>query len=359
MLFSKKNAKAGAKQLVTCMLAMLMLFSACGSRSKTTRVVLTTGFAKDEVFKIESMSCRVPEILLYLVTVKNQYAETFGKEIFEVSLNGVSLEENLKETVLARIAQVKTLNLMAQDKKVTLDDAEKKSVQEAAEEFFKSLNETEIEELGLSEKIVTQMYTEYALAEKLYAYIIKDINPEISDDEARIVTVEQICLKTYTKDGSGRRVEYSGRAKEAAREKIEEAYSLVMDGSHDFESVAAQYSEQTNIEISFGKGEVSEALEQAAFNMSTGQISGIIEDEDGYYILKCINTFNKEETDQNKLKIMEQRKQEVFGEEYDSYVETLTRILNEKLWNEISCPDDPEVSTSDFFRIYKKYFPEI
>ena len=97
-------------------------------------------------------------------------------------------------------------------------------------------------------------------------------------------------------------------------------------------------------------------MEETAFNMSTGEISGIIEDDDGYYILKCISTFDKEETDQNKLRIMEERKQEVFGEEYDSYVETLTRILNEKLWNEVSCPDDPEVTTSDFFRIYEKYF---
>lgn len=335
---------------------MLLMFSACGSRNHTTKVVLTTGFARDEVFKIENMSCRVPEILLYLVTVKNQYAETFGEEIFQVSLDGVSLEENLKETVLARIAQIKTLNLMAQDKKVTLDDAEADSVKKAAEEFYRSLNETEIEKIGLSEKLVIQMYTEYALAEKIYAYIIRDINPEISDDEARIVTVEQIFLKTYTRDGSGKRVEYSDKAREAAYAQITEAYGLVTDGSHNFTDVAALYSEQTDIKISFGKGEVSDALEETAFNMSTGEISGIIEDDDGYYILKCISTFDKEETDQNKLRIMEERKQEVFGEEYDSYVETLTRILNEKLWNEVSCPDDPEVTTSDFFRIYEKYF---
>ena len=80
---------------------MLLMFSACGSRNHTTKVVLTTGFARDEVFKIENMSCRVPEILLYLVTVRNQYAETFGEEIFQVSLDGVSLEENLKKGMVA------------------------------------------------------------------------------------------------------------------------------------------------------------------------------------------------------------------------------------------------------------------
>ena len=53
---------------------------------------------------------------------------------------------------------------------------------------------------------------------------------------------------------------------------------------------------------------------------------------------------------------MEERKKEVFGEEYDSYVETLTRTLNEKLWKEITCIQDPEVTTSDFFKVFDSYF---
>ena len=90
--------------------------------------------------------------------------------------------------------------------------------------------------------------------------------------------------------------------------------------------------------------------------MSTGEISNIIEDEDGYHILKCVSTYNREETDRNKQTIMEERKREVFGEEYDNYVETLTRTLNEKLWKEITCIQDPEVTTSDFFKVFDSYF---
>ena len=33
---------------------------------------------------------------------------------------------------------------------------------------------------------------------QVYEYIIKDINPEISDDEARTITVDYILIKTYT-----------------------------------------------------------------------------------------------------------------------------------------------------------------
>ena len=257
------------------LLSVLMLLAGCGKSGSTTKVVLTTGFAKDEVFKIESMSCRVPEIMLYLTTVQNEYKEVFGEQIFEVSQNGVTLQDNLKETVLARIAQIKTLNLMAQERKVTLDDAEKSSVKAAADTFYASLNEKEIETLNLSEKLILQMYTEYALAEKVYARIIQDINPEISDDEARMVTVEQIYIRTYTTDGSGKRVEYAEATKTAAYNEAKEAYALATDGAHDFASVAAQYSEYADIQTSIGKGQVSKELEDVVFNMSTGEISNI------------------------------------------------------------------------------------
>ncbi len=38
------------------------------------------------------------------------------------------------------------------------------------------------------------LYREYAMADKVYQLIIQDINPEISDDEARKITVQQILF---------------------------------------------------------------------------------------------------------------------------------------------------------------------
>ena len=73
--------------------------------------------------------------------------------------------------------------------------------------------------MGISRKTVSDLYTEFALAEKVYQYTIKDINPEISDDEARTITVEHILIKTYALDGTGRKVEYAEEAKKDAYAK--------------------------------------------------------------------------------------------------------------------------------------------
>ncbi len=118
----------------------------------------------------------------------------------------------------------------------------------------------------------------------------------------------------------------------------------------------AEYSEDNNPSYSFGKGTMEPAFEEAAFNLGTDEISGIVESEHGYHIIKCISTFDKDETDRNKVKIVEQRRKEVFNEEYSGFVGGLTRNLNQKLWDSVGFLEDDTVTTSSFFEIYKELF---
>mgnify|MGYP001061506429 CR=1 FL=1 len=67
-------------------------------------------------------------------------------------------------------------------------------------------------------------------------------------------------------------------------------------------------------------------------------------------------TFDKEETDSNKIKIVEQRREEVFGQEYDAFVKTLTRKLNEELWESVGFIHDENVTSANFFDIYHACF---
>ena len=127
----KSKFKLVTKLASICM-ALLIFLTACGEGNTT--VVLTTAFKKDEVFKIETISCTVPEMMIYLTNTQNQYETVYGDRIWETSLDGVTLEENVKETVLAKIAQIKTMCLLAREKGVELEDSEEELAEAAAEE---------------------------------------------------------------------------------------------------------------------------------------------------------------------------------------------------------------------------------
>jgi foldase protein PrsA len=345
------------KRIISCVLVCamaVMMLAACGDDN--TKLVLTTGFGKDEVFTIGDESCKKNELMVYLVTVQNQYESVYGEEIWNASLDGVTLEDNVKDTVLARIAQIKTMSLLAKENNVELDEDELAKADSAAEEYFNSLNDTEKNTLDINKNTLVKMYSEYALADKVYREIIKDINPEISDDEARIIKVQHIFFSTTMKDGSGKRVDYTEREKQSVYDKAENVREMALSGEYSFEDLASRYSDDSSITLSFGKGEMEEAVENAAFNLETDEISEIVEGDTGYHIFKCISTFDREETDANKLVIVEKRKDEVFGQKYDTFVNTLVKNLNEKLWDEITLVHDENVDTSDFFEIYDRYF---
>ena len=247
------------------------------------------------------------------------------------------------------------MTLLADRRGVTLQAQEEKLVQEAAAAYLESLSDTEKEAMGVTQELAEGMYRDYALADKVYREIIGDINPEISDDEARTITVQHILIRTVTHNADGTTTPFSEEEKERCYEEALRVREEAVSGEA-FESLIEKYSDASESTLSFGKGEQEAAFEEAAFNLGTDEISGVVETSEGYEIIKCISTFNREETDRNKEKIAEQRRDEVFGQEYDAFVDSLPRNLNEPLWESVSMIRDEEVNTDSFFRIYQEHF---
>lgn len=342
------------KALVISLFIALCLIG-CEGINRDTKIVLTTGFTRDEVFRIETASCYKKEVMVYLTNLQNQYEQVYGTEIWQREQDGVTIEQSVKESVLAELAQIKTMNLMAENYGLSLSEAEQKAVNEAAGIYFDSLTEVEKEQLDVTTDTIRQLYREYALADKVYDYMIQDVNPEISDDEARTVTLQQILIRTGMKDRNGIVTPYSEQQKSYAYATAVEALQCVEAGE-DFDVVASRYNEAPESTVSIGKGDTEEAYEETAFVLGNEEVSGIIETEEGYYILKCVSTLNREETDMNKIKIVDERRKEAFSKEYDSYVQTLTRHMNEELWQEITLLHDAQITTSTFFDVYAEYY---
>lgn len=292
--------------ILAIILISCFLLSGCG-----TKVVLTTGFAKDEVFIIGDTKCTLPEMMVYLTDIQNQYENVYGSGIWDAELDGVTLEDNVKDTVLARMAQVKTMYLLAKSKGVTLSEEDMEKVERAADNYYNSLSEAQIEYMGITRELLVNMYTEYAIADRGYDAVIKEINPEISDDEARTVVVQHIFLSTGVVDGAGNFVMYS-------QEKKADVYNVAMnikeraEAGEDFESLAAECSDEDSFVLSFGRGVMDQAIEQEAFMLATGQISSIVETEKGLHIFKCISTLDREQTEANKAVLVEERRQIAF-----------------------------------------------
>ncbi|WP_035768050.1 peptidylprolyl isomerase [Butyrivibrio sp. NC2002] len=345
------------KNTALIMMAGVFAFTSAGcGELDNTKIVLTTGFTGDELFRIEDLSCTLPEFMVYYVNSKDAYQNSFGEGIWDTTTDGESFDEKVKKNCLSTLAQVKAMNLLARENEIELSDQEISQAKSAAEEYYGSLTSEEISAMkNVTKDQIENLYKEYALADKLYEYIIKDINPEISDDEARTITVEQIVFKTYTLDSQGEKVSVSDSEKSIILNNARSILDQINEGA-DFDVLMEQYNEADEGTVSFGKGEVDKIIEDAAFDLDSGEVSGIIETNDSYVILKCISTFNREETEANKVRIVEERKREVFGEQYDAFTASLSKTLNTDLWNNIKSEESENVTTTSFFDVYHNYF---
>ncbi|MBR6468932.1 MAG: peptidylprolyl isomerase [Lachnospiraceae bacterium] len=348
---------AGLKKQITALLILSLVFSAlqgCG-RGKKTEIILTTDFEENEVFRIEDMSCYVPEVMVYLVNSENQYDNIFGGRIWQIPMDGTTLEDKYKETILARLAQIKVMNLMARDQDFAINEDDELRVKAAARDYYASLNDKEKELMGVDESVIYKLYYEFATADKLYHDITDQVKPEISDDDARIVTVRDILIKTYKPSARGT-VSYNAAEKQEAYERIQKIKKKIDDGA-DFDIIAEGVeNEDTRIEYSFGRGVMPPSYEEAAFNLIVGQVSDIVETEYGYHILKCVSAYDPEEADKNREAIIKVKKQESFNLVYDSYVTGLNSNLNADLWKSVKYVRSPAVTTTSFFDIYDTYF---
>ncbi len=342
-------------------LCLVFLFTAAvitGCKKETeekTDVVLTTAFEDNELFRIEDRNCYLEEAEVYMKSAGSRYQEVFGEDIWKQNFGGKTLEKELKDTTLARLAQIKSMDLLAEEWNVSLSDEEKEKAAQAARNFYSSLIGTE-EEKGVTEELLQVMYSDYALADKIYDEVTCNVNPEISDDEARSITVKQILFKTSETDGDGERKEYSEHDKEDAYKRAEKCLKEAQDEA-DFDSLTEKYNEDPQNTYTFGKGVMPETFEKAAFNLDTGEISGIVETEYGYHIIKCISSFDQEETDNNKIRIVTERKKEAFNRVYDEFVPKLHSNLNEQLWDSFQYdPYSEKNNRKSFFEVYDEIF---
>ena len=339
----KKIKKAAA--LLLCVGLSLTYLTSCNGTNST---IFMGRLSDTEVFRIGDNVCTLPELKVYLTTAQKQYENILGVDMWERDFGGVTLESYLKETILGQIAQIKTMTLLAEEYKITLDEQEEKKVAEAAKKYFSSLNDSEISYMGITEDAVATLYREYALANKVYQEITKDVDTEVSDDEARKITVQQILFAFGGESAEGKKSEQYKKAQEVLKQ--------VQAKGADFRDIAEKNSEDEVIEFTFGKGEKEKPLEEAAFNLETDQISDIIETSYGYVIIKCISNFDRAETDANKAAIVEQRKTKAFDDVYNEFVNRQASQFNDKLWEQITFTDDKNITNMTFFEVYNEVF---
>lgn len=281
----------------------------------------------------------LPQSMVILTTERNRYQKLYTNQIWGMELpEGQTFESYLKKQVKEFLQEMRMMNRLAEKKGVSLTGSEKEEIRKASEEYFSSLSADDIAYMGVSKTDIKTMYEEYYRSNKVVVELTKNMNLEISDSEAKVIVVQQIILSDQ----------------ETAKEVLIKAES---EGT-DFSSLAREYSEDDTIERNVLRGEHKGAYEDAAFALSTGEMSQLVKENEKYYIIKCVNDYDEMATQERKAGLFKNRKKEAFDQIYSRFKEENPVTFNNDLWKDIKFSKDDKTETDRFFEIYKQHFPD-
>lgn len=314
-----------------------MLSLLCGCNKK---VYITTGLKSDEIFKLSGNPCSTGQIMLILMAEKNRYEADFGSDIWQYKSDSLksNLQEELKEKVKTQLVHLKTIELLGKENKILLSDDEKELIKKAAHEYYSGLTDKEKELLKVTEEDVQNLYTSFNIADKLYYKLTKDIKLEVSDEEARVIK----CKYIYIDISKG-------------KEKANTVHEMLTAGN-DFNAVAKQYSSSEEVDVQLSRNIVYSEFMEEVFSLTQGQISNVLENENGYYIFLCVSDYLESETLDNKEKIINDYKKEQYQKIYKPFEAKQTFEFNDKFWEKIEISKYKEVKTINLYEVYNEYF---
>lgn len=312
-----------------------------------------------------------------------EYTLSFDEPADASDEDSPTVGENLKEDALTSIEKAFLMRQHASEYGVELTEEEKQGAADAAAAFVEDNEQETLTKLGITQEDIQDVIEVYAIQTKMYNPMIADVDPEVSDEEAKQskISYAKVSTEGTETDENGETVELTDEEK-AEKKEIAQNFMDKLNASEDpstvdFSELKDQVNEELNAErkaeegtedtvseetaetdgteetedtdeiyvttsqTTFGADDESldEALKSAAESLSDGQIhSEIIEGEDGYYVLRMDSVLDREATDSQKETIVEERQTEAYNDLLDTWVEE-SEISVKSAWKKLEVTD--------------------
>ncbi|BCJ92630.1 peptidylprolyl isomerase [Anaerocolumna cellulosilytica] len=287
------------------------------------------------------------EANIYFQIFKSQYESVYGDQIWTYDYgNGQTFGDMAKEQILNMITQTKIIGAQADTYKIQITDEEEATLKKDAETFLSGITDEDKEKYGFTSEIVESFYRDNLIYEKVYDAATMDVDTEVADDEAKQIKVQHLLIKTFEQDASGARTDFSEEKKAEALKKAEELLETAKT-TEDFKALAEKNTEDSNVEYTFGKGEMVTEFEDAAFALKPGELSGIVTTNYGYHIIYCVSDFDEDATLAKKEEIIKTRQNDKFTELYEGWSKDIKVDVNDEVWSTMTLVSETKEETAE------------
>ncbi len=272
--------------LCVLLCVLIFVFSACStskpieSSEEELRVVGTVG----------EFEVLYEELRFLVLTYKEMLIDTYGEDVLSDPETASKYEAEIRDYVYKNITANYAVLKMCREVGIESDEeALSNAVQKDIEDTIKSLGGRRKYKAFLKESFMTDNFFRFNVRidkmrnELFYVY---------TDDLGLIETENEKIYDIITRDFIKTQHIYisksNGKSYDENLALINELYSRLNNGE-DFFSLAESFGEDdelTSDGFYITKGYMSDTYEDIAFSLGKNQISGVIEDNGGFYIIK-------------------------------------------------------------------------
>lgn len=262
-----------------------------------------------------------------------------------------SYGESTRDSMMETLEEMLILEQHMEEYDVTISDEEKSQITEAAKAFVESNDDEVLKAMAVDQETVERALTLYTVQTKMRAAIIKDVDTEVSDEEAAQKTIQYAVFSTAgTTDEDGNTTEMTDEEKAQVKDQAQQVLDLVKSGQ-DLESALQTVDEdKTPSTASYGtdNGSIADEVKEAADKLSDGECAdSLVETDDGYYVVVMESTFDEEATESQKQTIVSQRQSDKFDEVYEAWKEEAKFEQNDKVVEKMNFQDIYEMKVEE------------
>lgn len=305
-----------------------------GTDEKVTEV--DNKLFEKEVVSVGDKKVLYSEAMAYFKSFQAQVEAQYGPDVWGYDFGGGQTFEQLaKQDIMNMMVQNKIISEKADKFKVSISEDEEAQLKDNTTNFLSGITEEDKAAYGITEEVVANIFRDDLLKQKVYEAATLDVDTEVSDEEAKQITIQHLLIKTQKTDENGKTVDFTAEQKAEARKKAEKLLKEAKE-TDDFNKLAEANTEDSNVEYTFGKGEMVKEFEEAAFTMKPGEVSDIVETDYGYHILYCVSDFNEDATQEQKEEIIANRQSEAFQKLYDEWYKEVNVKVNDEVWDSLT-----------------------
>lgn len=328
-----------------CLIAVVL--TACGNTMQDEN-------GKYIVFEFNDTNIYLDEVYIYAQTTIENYEQEYGDDIWDTTVvtdDGIEMdvEEMVRREIINDIIKTKVLVSQAEYYGISLTSEEIAAQETKAEDFYNTLTDEQIQEVGMEQETVATVMKESLLADKVYSYVMYDNSSEVSDEQARMTTFYDMFFECYYEDEFGNIVVYDAEKIAEQKARAEEAYTTILEGSDnpDFNITFLGYTyglkyagshtlSQSEIVDTYGYPTL-----EILYAMQDGEISEVVETEYGYHIFQMTALTDAEATAENKEQLSEAADKAYFENLFNTWLEEIdssysyNKRVNEDVYNKI------------------------